>query len=466
MQAEIERSDINFKRFFLLFNLSWILVSLCSLIFSMIGALGDHPEYLHDWRGLTILILALCVPATFAKLLLIGRKHRREDASWPPPMAFALLIWGILYVNITLLNLLDNNFVWVYFTVLGITYSFFERRKMLFPVFLIFLSYLYFLDILKWPLTQSNWGAILGNGITFLSLTIVSITIQYLIGERFERRALMQRLTQANTDLEAAHNQLAENALQEQELAILRERTRLARDMHDTLGHSLVLVSVKLEAAQRLRELDPQRCDQELESTKEIIRSSMKELRASIANLRSPALEREPACRALSRYAREMAQRGDLRVSYDLHPDIEGLPEIIEDTLWKVGLEALTNIEKHAHARNVLLHMSRQNGQIFMQIADDGIGLPAHRCDDQQEHATSYQSPSGHYGLNGIQERVKNAQGQLHIHSNSQEGTTIEVTLPLVEAPSLAASSLAASEQTVISLHTSDETPCRVKKPA
>ena len=89
----------------------------------------------------------------------------------------------------------------------------------------------------------------------------------------------------------------------------LRERTRLAREMHDTVGHALVLISIKLEAARRLRERDPERCDRELEATGEIARATMNDLRASIANLRSPALEREPACRALSRYAREMAQR-------------------------------------------------------------------------------------------------------------------------------------------------------------
>ena len=465
MQAEIERSDSSFRRFFLIFNISWMLVSLCSLCFSMIGAISDHPEYFRDWRGIAIVLLALGVPSLFASVLLIGRKHQHEDRTWPPALSFAMLIWGALYLNITLLNLLDRNFVWVYFTVLGITYAFFERRIMLILVGVIFLSYSFSIDALRWPLSHSDWGSLLANSITFLSLTIVCITIQYLIGERFERRHLMQRLTRTNEELEAAHKQLAETALQEQELAVLRERTRLAREMHDTLGHALVLVSVKLEAAQRLRELNPQRCDQELEATKEIVRSSMKELRASIANLRSPALEREPACRALSRYAREMAQRCNIRVTYDLHPDIEGLPEAVEDTLWKVGMEALANVEKHAQAQNVVLCIQRQNGQISMKIVDDGIGLPEHLCENHQEEK-SYQSPSGHYGLSGMQERVKNAQGQFILHSTSTEGTSIEVLLPLVEAPS-PTSSLATSLAMGTSQATlPDDTVCGVQRSA
>jgi signal transduction histidine kinase len=335
--------------------------------------------------------------------------------------------------------MLDQNFVWSYFIVLGLTFSLFQRRLMLTLAVVIFLSYCGFLDFLTWPLTKVNWGDLLGNAITFFSLTIVCLTIQYLIGEREERNCLMRKLSQTNTELEEAHHRLEETATQEQELAVLRERTRLAREMHDTLGHALVLISVKLEAAQRLRERDPQRCDQELEASKEIVRESMRELRASIANLRSPSLEREPACRALSRYAREMAQRAELRVSYDLHPDIEGLPESVEEALWKVGQEALANIEKHAQAQNVLLHISRQPGHVFLKIVDDGVGLPADLCQHAEENDASYESPAGHYGLSGMLERVKNAQGQLAIAANGNHGTSVEVTLPLVEAPLLTA---------------------------
>lgn len=440
MQDKIERLDRNFLRFFLIFNLAWMGISTVSLIFSFIGAIADHPEYLHDWHGLVMFILALFVPTLFVVLMLVGRKNQgRRNWHWPPPLIFALPYWMSLYLVVTLLNLLDSSFVWSYFVVVGLTFSVFDRKAMLVMVAFIFLSYCYFLGVLTWPLTGDHLSTILGNGITFVSLTIICLTIQYLLGESHNRRALLEQLTQANTELGEAHRRIAENAAQEQELAVLRERTRLAREMHDTLGHALVLISVKLEAAQRLREHNPQRSDQELEATKEIVRTSMKDLRASIANLRSPALEREPACRALSRYAREMAQRNDLRVSYDLHPDIEGLPEPVEEALWKVGQEALANIEKHAQARNVLLHISRQDSQIFMKIEDDGVGMPMDLCQKHKENASSYASPEGHYGLNGMQERVKNMQGQFIIHPNNEHGTSIEVTLPLVEAPLLSA---------------------------
>ncbi len=444
MQEELTRLDQRSQRFFVFFNLGWMGISIISLIFSAIGTVADHPAYLHDWHGLIILMLMLCVPLLFGSLILRGRKNqqplkgwreRTPDDHWPPPLLYSLPYWCSLYLIVTLLCIFDQNFVWSYFIALGMTFSLFHRKLMLALTLLIFFSYSNTLGLLVWPLTTIQWGSLLGNGITFASLTVVCITIQHLMSERYERSRLLWQLANANEELEAAHRQLAETAAQEQELAVLRERTRLAREMHDTLGHALVLVSVKLEAAQRLRERDPQRCEQELEETKEIVRESMKELRASIANLRSPVLEREPACRALSRYAREMAQRTGLRVSYDLHPDIEGLPEPVEETLWKVGQEALANIEKHARAQNVLLHISRQDGQVFLKIADDGIGLPPGLCQHANGEQDHYASPTGHYGLSGMLERVKNAHGQLVIGPNGTQGTSIEVTLPLVEAP-------------------------------
>ena len=435
MQEELTRLDKRFRRFFRFFNLGWLGISIFSLLLSATGTFHDHPEYLHEWRGVAIIGLVLYIPLFFGLLAFRNWGDQARERQWPPPLRFSLPSWASLYLAVGLLNILDNNFVWSYYVVLGITFSIFAREVMLALVALIFLSYCYFLGVLAWPLTTSDLNSLIGNGIAFLSLAIICLTIQHLISERFERTHLLEQLSRTHEELEVAHRRLAENMAQEQELAVLRERTRLAREMHDTLGHALVLISVKLEAAQRLRERDPRRSDQELETTKEIVRESMKELRASIANLRSPALEREPACRALSRYAREMAQRTGLRVSYDLHPDIEGLPEPIEETLWKVGQEALANIEKHAHAQNVLLHISHQDSQVFLKIADDGVGLPAGLCQHTEEERDHYKSPAGHYGLNGILERVKNADGQLAIGSNGTQGTSIEVTLPLVETP-------------------------------
>ncbi len=164
----------------------------------------------------------------------------------------------------------------------------------------------------------------------------------------------------------------------------------------------------------------------------------MNDLRASIANLRSPALEREPASRALATYAREMAQRAGLEVTCDLHPDIEGLSAPVEETLWKVGQEALTNVEKHARAQHVTLHISRHDGSIFMRVSDDGVGLAPELLQCWGNEDYRHASPQGHYGLSGMNERVASMGGHLSLRSDADStshGTIVEVELPLVEAP-------------------------------
>ncbi|HZU68023.1 MAG TPA: sensor histidine kinase [Ktedonobacteraceae bacterium] len=434
MQLDIEKSNERFQRLFQSFNLLWVIISAISITFATYSVFINKPAYLHDWRGIAIIALALFIMVIYAFGLYSRFVFRVQD-QWPPAFHRAFACWFSVYVGVLLLSTIDAAFSWCFFIVMGISFALFNAPRLLLFVSIIFITLSAFQGLLSWPLAGDNLGSLFGLGLAFFSMTVSCMFMQHLIGGWHERNDLLAKISCANRELEEAHRQLAESAAQEQELAVLRERTRLAREMHDTLGHALALVSVKLEIAQRLRERDPERCDRELEATREIVRNSMNELRASIANLRSPALEREPACRAISRYAREMAQRAGLRVSYDLHPGVEGLPEAIEETLWKMGQEALANIEKHAQASNVLLHISRQNGSIVMRIQDDGIGLPEALYRLQEDGDMTCTSPEGHFGLSGMRERVENCGGHLHLYPAEDHGTVVEVELPLVEAP-------------------------------
>jgi signal transduction histidine kinase len=340
-----------------------------------------------------------------------------------------------LYGAVVLLTLIDNNFAWDFYIVLGAVFGRFAGRYLLLLVTILFFSLCIFSGIITWPFDLSQINSIFGIGISFYGTAASAIIMQNMITERYRRNRLLTELTQAHQELSEAHQRLAETATQEQELAVLREWNRLAREMHDTLGHALVLVTVKLEIAQRLRERNPERSNAELTATQQIVRESMNELRASIANLRSPTLEHEPVSQALTRATRDMAQRTGVLVTYDLEADTEELPEQVEETLWKVGQEAIANIEKHAQANNVYLHMSRCDGRVHMRIEDDGIGLPPHCSQHKANGQTAYISPSGHYGLSGMTERIERIGGTLSLKPGTERGTVVEVVLPLVEVP-------------------------------
>jgi len=114
-----------------------------------------------------------------------------------------------------------------------------------------------------------------------------------------------------------------------------------------------------------------------------------------------------------------------------IQADIDLLPKAIEETLWKVSQEAFTNIEKHAHASHIQVSISQQGEKLLMCIHDDGIGLPPALNQLQKDSSLVYNSPSGHYGLRGMLERIEVLGGHLTLHSGKEQGTTIEIELPL-----------------------------------
>ncbi|MBE3559526.1 MAG: sensor histidine kinase [Ktedonobacteraceae bacterium] len=425
-QIDIEKDN---TRFFLIFSR---VLLVCAILVGILltvqtyAILKNHAVYLHDWRGAACIVLAAIAFLLYALPTLTIFRRTRDH--WPFPLAYTIGLWGALYLTVMLLTLIDRNFLWAFYVVFASSFSLFKRRYVILTVSVAALTMFAFQDLLSWPLSGEALVGIISQILTISSLTGFSMVLQHLIEERFKRNELLRQLAHANAELEEAHTRLAQSAAQEQELAVLRERTRLAREMHDTIGHALVLISVKLEAAQRLRERDPERCDRELESTKEIARGTMTALRASIANLRSPALEREHIYHALSRSAGELAQRTGLHVTCDTLAQTTPLSEPLSETLWKVSQEAFTNIEKHAHAKNVHVEISRRDEMLLMRIHDDGVGLPPAFCDPQKNHPHQEQ---GHYGLRGMLERVEAIGGHLTLHSQPGQGTTIEVELPL-----------------------------------
>lgn len=431
LSIDIARDDARFQRNFGRVLIGFAIFTFFYLTTLTYTILKAAPVYMHDWRGLTCILLIILAFALYVFPILMSLDLLPFDWGWPPPLQYAMPIWGSFYLIMFLLAQIDNSFCVGLYILFGLSFSLFTSRRLFLAIGIMALTIFIYEGLLTWPINQMAIFNISGQCLTFFSITGFSVLIQNLIAERFERNHLFQQLQLANANLEEAHHQLAQSVEQEQELAVLRERTRLAREMHDTLGHALVLITVKLEAAQRLRERDPERCDQELESTKEITRESMSALRASIANLRTPALQRKGIKQALIRSLDELGQRAGLDVSHTFQGELENLADPLKETLWKVSQEAFTNIEKHAHAQHVTLSLRHKEGNLILTIQDDGIGVPVACYQAQEDGSLACHSPEGHYGLRGMLERVESIGGRLSLRSGEKQGTTIEVTLPL-----------------------------------
>lgn len=261
-------------------------------------------------------------------------------------------------------------------------------------------------------LTQITPIRMLQIGVPIAAWLIFGLFVYRISVTSTERAQLIRQLRAAQEELERAHQR-------EAELAVLRERERLARDLHDNLGHALVALSVQLEAVQRLYKVDPARAEAQVEQMKALTRSSMDALRRSLAGLRAPGLGDRPLGAALQALCVDAGQRAGFSVDCQVDAGAEDLAPPVAEVLWAAALEALTNVEKHAGARRVEVRLAVEPQAVLLRVADDGRGLPAE----------AGQQP-GHFGLRGMRERIEGLGGTLTVTGNA--GTCVEARVPLI----------------------------------
>lgn len=264
-----------------------------------------------------------------------------------------------------------------------------------------------------WNLRQIPLGAVIGFTFQWLGGMGLYLFIFAIIRTSRERAKLITKLESAQKELELAHQR-------DTELATLRERERLARDLHDSLGHALVALSVQLEAIQRLYKVDPERASAQVDELKTLTRTSMDDLRRSLAGLRAPGLGERRLSDALQALSVDTGQRAHLAIACHIHDDANLLSPAHAETLWRVAQEALANIERHAAAHSVQLQLSITSNAALLSIQDDGRGLP---LDAEKQ--------PGHYGLRGMRERVEGLGGTLTLTGNGN-GSRIDVKLPIL----------------------------------
>jgi two-component system sensor histidine kinase DesK len=191
-------------------------------------------------------------------------------------------------------------------------------------------------------------------------------------------------------------------------LAKLAERERIARDLHDVLGHTLSVITLKSELAGKLIDRDPRRAGKEIREVEEISRQALAEVRDAIRGYRAKGLAAELA------QAKATLETAGVSVQCDAATTVQ-LPAMQESVLSLAVREGVTNVVRHAGASKCSLRIEQQNGSCRLEIADDGQG---------------FSSMEGN-GLRGMRERVEMLGGTLERRNKS--GTTITITLPLKE---------------------------------
>ena len=226
---------------------------------------------------------------------------------------------------------------------------------------------------------------------------------------------LWLREQQAREQLAAANEQLRALGAQAEELAAMRERTRMARDIHDGLGHHLTVVGMQVQAARAVLATEPARADGVLAQAEDQVRHALASVRESVGALRGPRATHLPdRLRAL---ASESAAAG-LPTSVAVDGEERRLGDEVQSALYRAAQEGLTNVRKHANARAAELRLAYLPDRMTLEVRDDGCGISARA------------PASGGFGLTGIRERAEQLGGSVVVDSAPGAGLAVRVELP------------------------------------
>jgi signal transduction histidine kinase len=202
--------------------------------------------------------------------------------------------------------------------------------------------------------------------------------------------------------------------------AVLAERSRIAREIHDTLAQSFVGIGVQLETVAKMQSVSMEVARQHLDRARILVRSSLAEARRTVWALRSQALEESDLAGALQAVAAQLS--GETEIAVEVTGRRRRLPMEVENNLLRIGQEALANAVRHAQARQVRVEIGFGEGVVRLRVSDDGRGFDVERA---------AQAVSGHFGLAGIRERVHHLGGELSLLSRSGGGAEVVVEVPV-----------------------------------
>ena len=202
--------------------------------------------------------------------------------------------------------------------------------------------------------------------------------------------------------------------------AVLAERNRIAREIHDNLAQDILGISVQLELVSRLMPAAAEVAKPHLDRARILVRNSMAEARRYVWDLRSQDLEKKDLPTALNDTARRLTRDREVQAAVQVTGTFRALPSQIENNLLRIAQEAINNSVKHAGARRIMIDLHFDTDALQLRVRDDGHGF-----DPQQQNGDD------HFGLTGMRERAQEIGGELRILSETDSGTEIIVNVPL-----------------------------------
>ena len=254
-------------------------------------------------------------------------------------------------------------------------------------------------------------------------MLLVGYIIVQLVSIQREQRVALEQAYEQQAE---ANRRLQRYAVALEELTISRERNRLARELHDTLAHSLSAVTVQLEAVRSLWDINPVAAQEMLGKADGTARRGLTEARRALQDLRASPLQDLGLSLALRELAKTAAERAGASLALYLpEKSLDNIPPAVEQGVYRIAQETLDNIVRHSEAQSIVFRLQQTREGLSLIISDDGRGI-----DSEVLRASRAGSQDG-LGLRGMKERAALIGGSLEITEQEEQGTLVHLKVPL-----------------------------------
>lgn len=337
-------------------------------------------------------------------------------------------------LGVTIIYMLDMNYSGIIFLLAAYLMDYFRGEKRKIGLFIIIgISILVFdfnicehiLPIISFDvyvqyfnsMISSSLLAFINLGTTCNMLLFVVYTILLLsekIDENKKINELNEKLNSANENLMHANQELEKFAIESQRIAKTKERNRLAREIHDTLGHTLTGIIAGLDAAIAILPISIEQTQNQLEMVRDVARHGMTDVRRSVNELRPDVLERGDLLSAINQIISDVTSTTNVEIEFINHIEQLIFNEDEEDVIYRIIQESITNSIRHGKATKIMVEIGKEYSIMTITIKDNGCG-------------------SGNvkygFGLTHMQERLEMLHGELKIES--EDGFTVIATIPI-----------------------------------
>lgn len=266
------------------------------------------------------------------------------------------------------------------------------------------------------------WGRSLPDALEFIFIYIAgylligsyALLLQQTEAARMESQRLLQQLQHSNA-------QLQDYVTQVEELTTIKERNRLARELHDAVTQSIFSMTLITRSALILQERDPRQVRDKLLQLQELAQGALQEMRGLIYQLRTLSVEEDGLYPVLQTFIAGVNGRSDVNITLDSEPANLPLAPVQQQELYRIIQEAVNNVVKHAQAQSATVHFALEATDVIVTIRDDGVGFDP----------VSLTSDGTHIGLDSMLERAKELGGALTVSAQPGAGTEVKVVIPV-----------------------------------